>query len=204
MPTITKRSNKNSKVLAEKESLLFRHFTPKGRMLMKKIAVFFIIALLLAGCSAPGVNDSTMDRNTLRTIVFEYAGVNEADAYDLDEEFEKEGGKTYYELDFEAEGVEYEYVLNAHTGEILRSSPNKKPASATEPQPEPQIITEEEATRIALEHAGLNTGAVKSLSVMLDWGDGEYEVEFFVKGIEYDYEIDAYTGEILSAEKDRD
>ena len=176
---------------------------------MKKFAVFFITALLLAGCSAPGANDSTMDRDTLRTIAFEHAGINEADAYDMDEEFDREGGKTYYELDFEAEGVEYEYVLNAHTGEILRSSPNKKPASATESQPEPaytepQVISEEEATRIALEHAGLNTGAVKSLSVAMDWGDGEYDVEFYAKGIEYEYEIDAYTGEILSAEKDRD
>ena len=71
-------------------------------------------------------------------------------------------------------------------------------------QTEPQIITEEEAKAIALEHAGLNTGAVKSFSIELDYGDNVYEVEFFTKGLEYDYEIDIYTGEILKAEKDRD
>ena len=65
-------------------------------------------------------------------------------------------------------------------------------------------ITEEEAKAIALEHAGLNTGAVKGFSIELDVGEGVYEVEFNTKGIEYDYEIDAYSGEILQAEKDRD
>ena len=176
---------------------------------MKRLAVFLVAALLLAGCSAPGVNDSTMSRENLRAIVFEHAGVQEADAYDVDEEFDREGKETHYELDFEVGGVEYEYVLDAHTGEILRSSPDRKPAPQTETQPEPeytepQPITEEVAIRIALEHAGLNTGAVKSVSAALDWGDGEYEVDFYAKGMEYDYEIDAYTGQIISAEKDRD
>ena len=71
-------------------------------------------------------------------------------------------------------------------------------------QTEPQTITEEEAKAIALEHAGLNDGAIKSFSIELDLGDGVYEVEFYTKGMEYDYEIDAYTGKILQAEKDRD
>ena len=65
-------------------------------------------------------------------------------------------------------------------------------------------ITEDDAKEIALKHAGLNTGAVKNLSVELDLGEGTYEVEFVTKGIEYDYEIDAYTGEILQTEKDHD
>ena len=65
-------------------------------------------------------------------------------------------------------------------------------------------ISENDAKEIALKHAGLNTGAVKNLSIELDLGEGVYEVEFTVKGMEYDYEIDAYTGEILQAEKDRD
>ena len=66
------------------------------------------------------------------------------------------------------------------------------------------LISEDEAIKIAMEHAGLNTGAVKSSSVQLDMSEEEYEVEFFAKGIEYEYEINAYTGEIITAEKDKD
>ena len=80
------------------------------------------------------------------------------------------------------------------------SNPSRNGAQTTVQQP--QRISAEEAKRIALEHAGLNEGAAKSLSVDLD--DGEYEVEFYTKGLEYNYEIDAYTGQILSVEKDRD
>ena len=78
------------------------------------------------------------------------------------------------------------------------------PAPTTVYQTEAARISKEDAQAAALSHAGLNTGAVKTLSIELDLGEGVYEVEFTVKGMEYDYEIDAYTGEILQAEKDRD
>lgn len=75
----------------------------------------------------------------------------------------------------------------------------------TKPQvTDPQLITEDEAKKLALEHAGLNEGAIKSYSIELDWDDYKYEIEFFTKGIEYEYEINAITGEIIEADKDRD
>ena len=63
-------------------------------------------------------------------------------------------------------------------------------------------ITEADAKQIALEHAGLTEGAVKNLRVEYDREDRQYEVEFTVKRVEYDYEIDAANGQILKAEKD--
>lgn len=84
-----------------------------------------------------------------------------------------------------------------------QSSPKDTPTTTVE-ETSRNIITEDEAIKIAMEHAGLNTGAVKSSSVQLDMSEEEYEVEFFAKGIEYEYEINAYTGEIITAEKDKD
>ena len=181
---------------------------------MKKWILIVAAALLLVGCGEK--KPQTLDKNTLRKTAFEHAGVQEGNAYDIDEEFDKEGGITYYELDFEADGVEYEYTLNAQTGEIVRS--HKDPAAAppanvqasatpaTEPQPvtEPRVITEDEAIQIALEHAGLTKGGAKSITVEFDPSEGEYDVEFFTKGTEYEYEINAYTGEIRQADKDYD
>lgn len=63
-------------------------------------------------------------------------------------------------------------------------------------------ITEADAKRIALEHAGLTEGAVKNLRVEYDWEDRQYEVEFTAKRVEYDYEIDAVDGRIWKAEKE--
>ena len=178
---------------------------------MKKMIPFILALLLLAGCSGKKQPSAeTLDRDTLRAKAFEHAGVAQADAYDIDEDWDREGANTYYELDFEVNGVEYEYVLNGQTGEILRSSTDKKPASLqvdSTPQQistEPQLISEEEAKRIALEDAGLTEGAVKSYSIELEMDEYKYEIQFFTKGIEYEYDIDARTGEILEKDKDRD
>ena len=65
-------------------------------------------------------------------------------------------------------------------------------------------ITEAEAQAIALEHAGLTEADISRLQVRKDFDDGrqEYDVEFHVDRLEYEYEIDAVTGKILSFDKD--
>ena len=65
-------------------------------------------------------------------------------------------------------------------------------------------ITEAEAQAIALEHAGLTEADISRLEVRKDFDDGrkEYDVEFHVDRLEYEYEIDAATGKILSFDKD--
>ena len=67
-------------------------------------------------------------------------------------------------------------------------------------------IGEEEAKKIALEHAGLKEADVSHLLVELDFDDGvlRYEVDFRQGQYEYDYDIDAKTGNILSYDKDID
>ena len=65
-------------------------------------------------------------------------------------------------------------------------------------------ITEAEAQAIALEHAGLTEADISRLEVRKDFDDGrqEYDVEFHADRLEYEYEIDAVTGKILSFDKD--
>lgn len=61
-------------------------------------------------------------------------------------------------------------------------------------------IGEEAAKKIALEHAGIAEADASYLWVGRDYDDGrhEYEVEFFSGIKEYDYDIDAVDGTILS------
>ena len=64
----------------------------------------------------------------------------------------------------------------------------------------------EKAKTIALNDAGLSASQVTFTKAQTDWDDGrmEYDVEFRSGGIEYEYEIDAYSGAILSRDVDRD
>lgn len=99
------------------------------------------------------------------------------------------------------------------------ASPDVSPSTqetqtVTSPAPSPSAqtgsdtnaaITEEKARQIALEHAGLSADQVTFLKSRLDWDDGRqvYDIEFYTASYEeYDYEIDAATGAIVSCDYD--
>ena len=69
-------------------------------------------------------------------------------------------------------------------------------------------VTLEEAKAAALADAGVTAGQATFVRAQLDWDDGRqvYDVEFIVTSgstvVEYDYEISASTGRILSADRD--
>ena len=71
-------------------------------------------------------------------------------------------------------------------------------------QNESSIITAEDAKAIALSHAGLTAEQADLVRSFIEADDGIllYEVEILVGSTEYDYEINAVTGEILSFEKE--
>ena len=80
------------------------------------------------------------------------------------------------------------------------------PTAPVAASPESNRITKEEAIAIALKDAGLTEDQVTRLHAEFDYDDGrpEYDVDFRQGGFEYDYEIHAETGKILSRDKDRD
>ncbi|MDO4608814.1 MAG: PepSY domain-containing protein [Clostridia bacterium] len=67
-------------------------------------------------------------------------------------------------------------------------------------------ITPEDAKKAALEHAELDESQVRDVDIDLDRDNGRliYEVDFNSGNTEYDYDIDAETGEIISADKSAD
>lgn len=68
------------------------------------------------------------------------------------------------------------------------------------------IITNEMAEEVALTHAGFKAEDVQYLKSHHEYDDLReiYEVEFYKDNYEYDYDIDAVSGEILSYDKDYD
>lgn len=83
----------------------------------------------------------------------------------------------------------------------------------TQPQADPSLIVTETAPgsismdtakSIAINDAGVSGEAFSYSAAKLDWEDGRqvYDVDFFVNGIEYEYEILASDGSILKKKQD--
>lgn len=123
------------------------------------------------------------------------------------------------QLDAMEDAVEYrldkaEDAIESRVEAVITDVPTPAaPAPAEQPVPtEPTptkataLLSKEEAQKIALEHAGFTAEQVQRLRTELDYDRGkpEYEVDFHVDRWEYDYEIDAETGTIISWDKDWD
>lgn len=92
---------------------------------------------------------------------------------------------------------------SSQSSSSLNSTPKAESSQASSAAGSTGLITEEEAANIAKEHAQVTDCTM--LPVKLDRDDGRqvYDVEFFTAdGKEYDYEIDAATGEVRSYDYD--
>lgn len=67
-------------------------------------------------------------------------------------------------------------------------------------------ISVEQAKTAALNHAGVQANNAIFVKAGLDWENGRvcYDVEFYAGNTEYDYDIDATTGAVLSYDRDWD
>ena len=135
-------------------------------------------------------------------IALKDAGFKEADVTGLHAELERDDGITVYDVDFYKGGKEYDYEIHAETGAVLK--PVKK-TTASGSSGSNDYISEDSAISKALSHAGLKKDQVSRLRAELDREDGRtvYEVEFETAQWEYEYEINAKTGAIIKAEKER-
>lgn len=97
-------------------------------------------------------------------------------------------------------------VLLAGCGEqtAQTGAPAAANSTAQATQPVVTYLTAEEAEAIALAHAGVSAGQAARIHTEFDrdYGVAEYDVEFLYDGWEYEYEINAETGEILTWDKE--
>ncbi len=156
-------------------------------------------------------------------IACSHAKVGEEDAFRVRVDLEREDGIMVYEVDFEDNDNEYDYEINADTGEILKAESERKDGTLSSARHSGRhgndadvhtvpgttadlsaCIGDAAALAIALEDADVAETDLTKKKVELDEEDGRmiYEVEFDVGRTEYEYEIDALSGGILKAETD--
>ncbi len=169
-----------------------------------QISALALSAALLAGCGAQTVSAAEpIGIDAAKAAALEDAGVNAADASFTTAELERKGELEYYDVDFTVGGQSYEYDIDAITGVVIAREGGQHGEQTTGAAN--GLIGEAEAKAKALAHAGLQESQVTFLRAELDQDDGRqvYEVEFYTQdGKEYDYEIDAAAGEILSYDYD--
>ena len=81
--------------------------------------------------------------------------------------------------------------------ETLVPTPTTNPEVAGE-------LTQEQAQQIALDYLGITPEDAQRLRIRYEMDDGipQYDVEFYQGDWEYEFEIHAHTGKILSFDKD--
>lgn len=128
-------------------------------------------------------------------------------------EYDMEDGRIVYEVDILLGGVEHEFEIDALTGDILkweqereddddhnRPDSSDKPTTPTSPQA--SVIGLDRAKEIA--EGRLPGGTVTKLELDKEDGRWIYEGEIRKDNVEVDFEIDAYSGEIIQWEQDID
>ena len=166
---------------------------------------------LFTGCGADE-QAQLLEEAAAKEAVLNHAGL-EAGGVDFTKfELDTENGRQIYDIEFVQGDTGYEYDIDALTGEIItyekETSVPLKPSEPAEAA-SGSIISREEAESAALKHAGLNKDDVVFTKTELDTADDKnerdkYELEFQYNGMEYEYDIDALTGEVLSHSQEKD
>lgn len=172
---------------------------------MKKLLILLSIitlSMIFTSCiSNKGSNKITLDE--AKEIVLKHANLeaNQVSFIKLEYDgFEKYDIEFYYnnkEYDYEIDAksgkiIEYDYdIENYDNGQKIDNSNNKK-------------ITIEEAKDIVLKHSGLHSDQVSFVKLEYDIDDvaGKYDIEFYYNNKQYDYEVDANTGNIIGYDYD--
>ena len=151
-----------------------------------------------------------------------HSKVNEKDADISSVLLVEQNGMMLYEVCFSTKDNQYEYLLDASTGRAeswrkaaladavtepaVAASGDLKPTASPEPTaslaPEKNatvLIGEDEAKKLAMGHANITEKDLSSISCKLELEGLNliYDIEMKTKLMEYDYEVDAISGEIV-------
>ncbi|MBQ8235154.1 MAG: PepSY domain-containing protein, partial [Clostridia bacterium] len=147
---------------------------------------------------------STIDRAQAKEIALAHAGLTDVK---MSCSLDSENGVRVFKIEFTHNGIEYEYSISAANGTIIKHEQETEDDDDDDDDdvlPSDTYIGKERAQSIALAHAGLITAREIEIELDEEGGSAVYEVSFKKGLVEYDYEIDAQSGEILKSERELD
>ncbi len=186
------------------------------------ISIICVVVLLLLGALGYFIyiKSTYISKDVVKEIILNDTKLNEKDVTFKDIDLDLDDGLHVYDVEFYYNRVEYSYEIDAKTGKIITSdfinnslnnnSENSNTTSNdnstnTEKNDSKNYITKEEARDIAINDAGFSLDSVTLIKAEFDYDNGIaiYEVEFVNGNLEYDYEINAITKEIVSKKQER-
>ena len=155
----------------------------------------------LARVGAPAM---PIGREQAAQAALAHAGLTASQALFVEVDPELDERIPHYEVDVQTTRGEFEYIVDAWTGQVLSGAQDVMSGGAGTTAPSAGDIGSQAAQNAALAHAGLSAGQVTGLRVQQDWDNGrlEYEVEFWYGTTEYDYTIAAADGSVLKQERE--
>lgn len=165
--------------------------------------------------TVPSSTSDTLSRTEAKSVALKHAGVNEADTFDFEIELDREGKTAVYDISFDTKSFEFEYDIDAVSGEVLRfkkeaqhstSKPVDKSTSSkgsttttkTTTKPTGGWLTEAEAKAVVLKHAGVKEADIFDFDIELDRKGSVpmYDIDFETTEYEYEYHVFAENGKI--------
>ena len=181
---------------------------------MKKFT--FLLAALIAvsgftACTTQSAQLSPIGLDEAKLAAIEAAGINLSDVVIEEIELEEKGGQKYYSVDFEVKGRDYEFIIDALTGQIISSNiPSSvqiseaddsqakqadAPKEKAEPQPAAEPKASDSAPKAEKPVASVSEAEAKKIALAQVPGAKESDIRGFK--VDYDDGRVEYEGEII-------
>lgn len=177
-------------------------------------AAGFTVGMMAKSALASGSGEITVEQ--AKSIALANVGVSAEKATFTQAQLDDDG---HYEVDFYTDSNRYDFEIDAQTGSILEkectsneTAPSEESVqqqetaasdvpAASDQQSSSDVIGVEAAKKIALNHAGVSNASFREAKLDSDDGVRIYEIEFVAGDSSYEYEINAYTGNIIDWER---
>lgn len=139
-----------------------------------------------------------------KKIAYTHAQIAESNVEKYKASIDDEDGIAVYEIEFTVNGTEYEYDIDAVNGQIIEFESKNIGLKNDEPTDYDEYIGEGKAKSLVLSHANVSENDVREFEIKLEAEDDTvvYEIEFKAGEYEYEYEINAFDGTVISYEID--
>lgn len=175
---------------------------------MKKLISFIaVFTLLFSACASL---KAKLSADEAKQKALDHAGLSGEEVTFIRAEKDRDDGKVVYEVEFYTKDYkEFDYEIDGNTGEILSydtDAEHYKPAPAEPSQStsvQDEIITKEQAKEIALAKVpGATEENIREFKKEFDDGRIVYEGKIVHNKTEYEFEIDAETGDVINWESE--
>ena len=144
-----------------------------------------------------------------KAVALKDAGLSESDVTFKKTELDHSHGTQVYDIEFYTSDTKYEYEIDASSGTVLKKNSEQfqirtNSTNSTINSSSNDYIGVDHAKEIALNHAQLNESDVQFVKAKLENDDSgmAYEIEFYFGRTEYDYTINAVSGNIIEYDVD--